>query len=54
MSFYVHEWDIHIVCRGTDDASVAYVNSCSRALRGRDAKPGVTAPFPLDARHADV
>jgi hypothetical protein len=23
MSFRMHEWDIHIVCRGTDDASGA-------------------------------
>jgi hypothetical protein len=54
MSFQLHEWDIHIVCFGTGGASVAYVSFCARTPCGRNAEPGVIAPFPLDARHADA
>jgi hypothetical protein len=34
MLFQLHEWDIHIVCRGAQGVRVTYVGSRTRAAAG--------------------
>ena len=53
-SFHLHEWDIHIVCRGTDDASGAGGTAAADEPPGQAAGYDATADRFLEDFAADL